>query len=119
MKNRLITKIEMKKENIQIDKCLKSFDAQITGKLNGYISAKVSFGSGGHQDNVFYELDTIANWWSLYKREAQEVLVLLFDTDLTNKFNILVEKYKYFNNIHIFNHYSFQEFIIKYYKSSK
>jgi hypothetical protein len=64
----IITNEEMKKKNIQKDCCLKSFDGKITGKFNGYISAKVSYGSGGHQDNVFEEMDVLAEWWSKYKK---------------------------------------------------
>jgi hypothetical protein len=33
--------------------CLKSFDGKISGKISGWIFAKVVIGEGGHQDNVY------------------------------------------------------------------
>ena len=112
----IVSKTEMKKTNITKDCCLKSFDGKITGKIQGYISAKVSFGNGGHQDNVFEELDIMAKWWSDYKYDSNEVLLLLVDTDLHDKFECLQLKYVMFNNILVCNHYDFQEYIIlKYY----
>ena len=105
----------MKKYNITKDNCLKSFDGKITGKINGYISAKVAYGTGGHQDNVFEELDNMADCWAKYKNEDDNILVFLIDTDLENKFNCLKTKYENYDNIKFFNHYSFQEFIINNY----
>lgn len=111
----IITNEEMKKQNISKDDCLKSFDAEITGKINGFISAKVLYGSGGHQDNVFEELYILAEWWIKY-RENNEVLILLIDTNLEEKFNNFYEKY-HKKNIYVFDHYSFQLFMIEnYYK---
>jgi hypothetical protein len=111
----IINEKYMKKKKITKDECLKSFDGEITGKIKGYISAKVAFGSGGHQDNVFNELDDLANWWREFKKHTQEVLVLMIETDLDYKVDCLIEKYKHNNNIIIANHYSFQEFIINNY----
>ena len=84
----------MKAKDIEKNNCLKSFDAKITGKLNGYLSAKVALGSGGHQDNVFEEEDTLANWWSIYKHDDPDFIVLLIDTDLTTQFEKLQKKYR-------------------------
>ena len=111
----IVSKNDMKKYNITKDNCLKSFDGKITGKINGYISAKVAYGTGGHQDNVFEELDNMADCWAKYKNEDDNILVFLIDTDLENKFNCLKTKYENYNNIKFFNHYSFQEFIINNY----
>lgn len=108
----IITNDEMKKQRIKKDNCLKSFDGQITGKINGYISAKVAYGSGGHQDNVFEEMDTMAEWWTKYKSETEEILIILIDTDLINKFTRIKEKYKSINNVMVFNHIEFQEYMI-------
>ena len=36
---------------------LKSFDGQITGRVNGWIFAKVVIDKGGHQDNVHHEIE--------------------------------------------------------------
>lgn len=111
----IVSKNDMKKYNITKDNCLKSFDGKITGKINGYISAKVAYGTGGHQDNVFEELDNMADCWAKYKNEDDNILVFLIDTDLENKFNCLKTKYENYDNIKFFNHYSFQEFIINNY----
>ncbi len=113
----IISKKEMKQKNIQKDCCLKSFDGKISGKVNGYISAKVAYGAGGHQDNVFEEMDTIAEWWKKYKSGTEEILVILIDTDLKTKFDRLNDKYLSFDNIFVFNHIDFQQYMIhNYYK---
>lgn len=49
---------EIKNKKIQTNDCLKSFDGKISGKINGFIMAKVVYGEGGHQDNVFEEVHT-------------------------------------------------------------
>lgn len=108
----IITKEEMKQKNIKKDCCLKSFDGIITGKINGYIAAKVAFGSGGHQDNVLEEMDSLANWWSVYKNGLDEYLMIIIDTDLFVKLSSIKNKYERIENIKIFNHYEFQEYII-------
>ena len=106
----------MKDENIKMDDCLKSFDGQITGKLTGYISSKISFGEdyggGGHQDNVFEEQHKFSEWWIKYRTDSTDILVLLIETDLTTKFARLKEKYADINNIMVFNHIEFQQYII-------
>ena len=115
----IISKKEMKEKNITKDCCLKSFDGRITGKMDGYLSTKVSYGSGGHQDNVFEEMDELAYWWSKHKKDSCECLVLLIDTDLINKFECIRKKYDNYDNIKVFNHYEFQQYIIsKYYNDS-
>jgi hypothetical protein len=115
----IISQIEMKQKNITKDCCLKSFDGKINGRMKGYIAAKVSFGYGGHQDNIFEEMDILANWWSNYKIEENEYLIILIDTDLKDKFTCLKTKYKKINNIKVFDHFELQEYIIdKYYDES-
>lgn len=111
----IVSKDEMKMKQIQKDCCLKSFDAKISGKLSGFITAKVAYGSGGHQDNVFEEMDTIAEWWKKYKPESEEFLIILIDTDLITKFTSIKEKYSNVNNIKVFNHIEFQQYIISAY----
>ena len=103
---------DIKKNKIQKDCCLKSFDGELTGKMKGYISAKVSYGNGGHQDNVFEEMDTLAEWWTTYKKDSHEFLILLIDTDLDQKFTRIQEKYKEQKNIMVYNHIEFQNYII-------
>ena len=98
----IVSNDKMKKKGIQKDCCLKSFDGQLSGKINGFISAKVAYGSGGHQDNVFEELDTLAEWWKKYKSGSEELLVILIDTDLIQKITRIKEKYNNVDNIMVF-----------------
>lgn len=115
----ILSKTEMKSKRISKDCCLKSFDGQISGKMNGFIAAKVVYGSGGHQDNVFEEMDTLAEWWKTYKCETDEILIVLIDTDLTTKVARLKEKYNDVNNILVFNHIDFQQYIINKYHNDE
>ena len=108
----IISKKEMTEKKIQKDCCLKSFDGKITGKINGFITAKVAFGGGGHQDNVFEEMDTMAEWWQKYKIKSTDILVILIDTDLKIKFERLSNKYNTVDNLFVFNHYDFQKYMI-------
>ena len=109
---KIISNEFMRINKIPKDSCLKSFDAEITGKMTGYISAKVVFGSGGHQDNVFEEMDTLCLWWKEYKSESDEFLVILLDSDLKAKITKIKAKYSYVHNVKIFNHIEFQQYII-------
>lgn len=109
----IVSKDEMRIKQISKDSCLKSFDAKISGNISGYIAAKVAYGSGGHQDNVFEEMDTLAKWWGKYKTETGEFLIILIDTDLITKFTTIKEKYRNVNNIKIFNHIEFQQYMIE------
>lgn len=112
----IVSKKEMKIKQVQKDCCLKSFDAKISGKISGFIAAKVAYGTGGHQDNVFEEMDTIAEWWKKYKSGSEEILIILIDTDLITKITTLKEKYSNVNNVKVFNHIEFQHYMIsKYY----
>lgn len=104
---------------ISNDCCLKSFDAKITGKMNGWITAKVVNGNGGHQDNVFEEMDTIAAWWETYKSNADDKLVILVDTNLHNKLSRIKEKYTDIKNIIVCNHVELQRYIIDTYYSEE
>lgn len=108
----IVSKQEMEDKGITKDCCLKSFDAKISDKINGFISAKVAYGNGGHQDNVFEEMDTLAEWWKKYKSGSEELLVILIDTDLINKITTIKEKYRSVNNVKIFNHIEFQQYMI-------
>lgn len=108
----IVSQKEMKEKNIEKHECLKSFDGQISGNINGYIFAKVVFGSGGHQDNVFEEADTLCNWVKTYKNNNSELFVILIDTDLKDKFENLKLKYNEVKNILITDHFDFQKYII-------
>ena len=107
---KIITKKEMKKKEITKDMCLKSFDAKIDGKMKGYLFAKIVYGSGGHQDNVFEEADQLCEW--VVSNDRKEVYVVLIDTDQKDKFENLVNKYKDKKNILVVNHYQFQNYLI-------
>ena len=116
-KGEIISQTEMRDKKIPKDECFKSFDGKITGKIKGYITAKVAFGNGGHQDNVFEEMDTIAEWWGKYKADSTDLLVLLIDTDLLDKFSRIKKKYQNTKNILVYNHIDLQEYIINTYYS--
>ena len=111
----IVSKDEMKTKQIPKDRCLKSFDAKLSGKLSGFIAAKVAYGSGGHQDNVFEEMDTLAEWWRRRKSDSEEFLIILIDTDLITKITTIKEKYSNVNNVKVFNHIEFQEYMINNY----
>ena len=108
---KIITKKEQKEKKILKSDCLKSFDAKISGKINGWVFAKVVFGSGGHQDNVFEEAHTFCDWVVKFGKKT-EIYIILCDTDLTLKFNELQEKYKNIDNIIIGNHVKIQQYFI-------
>lgn len=116
-KGKIISQTEMRDQKISKDECFKSFDARMLGRMTGWITAKVAFGSGGHQDNVFEEMDTIAEWWGKYKADSTDLLVLLIDTDLLDKFSRIKKKYQNTKNILVYNHIDLQEYIINTYYS--
>ena len=60
-------------------------------------------------------MDCLADWWSKYKKDSIDYLLILIDTDLIEKFNIIKNKYNSIKNILVFNHVNFQEFIINNY----
>ena len=113
----IITPEMMKMRNISKDECLKSFDGQITGKMNGWLFAKIVFGSGGHQDNVFEEADNLCKWVVDFHKvvdfhNVANIYVILIDTDLDKKMKILQNKYQEHKNLIITDHYGFQKYII-------
>ena len=96
--------------------CLKSFDGIISGKINGWIFAKVVYGSGGHQDNVFEESYNFCEW-VLDHGIPNELYVVLIDTDMKTSFDCLKDKYhkKKKKNLLIVDHVEFQNHLIKNY----
>lgn len=116
----IVSQNDMKKNKILKDCCLKSMDASLSGKMIGFISAKISFGSGGHQDNVFQEQETFAEWWKAYKSNTTDMLIILIDTNLRDRFTRLKEKYNDVENIMVCNHVELQKYIIdKYYSAGE
>ena len=104
---RLLNKEEFKESGLDKLECLKSIDGVINGKVEGYIFAKICFGEGGHQDNVFHEAAHFADWAEQYGEEGK-VYVILIDTDLTNKFDRL--KFNYDSDtIWVVDHVEFQQ----------
>jgi hypothetical protein len=112
--------ISMNEYKLMEDKstCLKSFDGEITGKINGYIFAKVVMGEGGHQDNVFIEANEFCNWVKTFGNE-DKLYVVLIDTNNDKKINKLKNKFNEENKLLIVNHYEFQEYIIENYEFQK
>lgn len=121
----IISKEEMKLHKIDKNSCLKSFDGKITGKMKGWIFAKICLGSGGHQDNVFEEARTICDWVIKYNKKKSkedntyvimdEMFVIMLDTDLTDTFNTLKKEYEDVPNILVVDHVQFQQYIINNY----
>jgi hypothetical protein len=97
-------------KNMKKHDCLKSFDARISGKINGWIFAKMTFGSGGHQDNVFDETHILCDW--VVKHEYNDLLfVILIDTNLVKQLNELKNRYDK-KNLLIVNHIELQQYFI-------
>ena len=103
---RLLNNKEYKKSGLKKNDCLKSFDARISGLLKGWVFAKVAYGSGGHQDNVFAEAHEFGEWAQKYGNKNR-LFVILIDTDLTTQFEELRDKFGG-SNILVCNHYEFQ-----------
>lgn len=95
---------------------LKSFDGAIFNEKNeiiGYLFAKITYGEGGHQDNVFKEADELCEWVrNFYSDNKLYIFCIMIDTDLSVKFNKLKNKFKKISNIFIGDHIEFQEFFI-------
>ena len=79
---------DIKKRNIDLSECLKSFDGKITGLISGWIFAKIVIGSGGHQDNVFEEANNLCEWIIKFS-DINDIYIILIDTDLKIKFDKL------------------------------
>ena len=107
---RILTNNQYKKSGLKKNDCLKSFDAKISGLVKGWVFAKVAFGEGGHQDNVFAEAHDFVEWANKYAKDDQ-LYVVLVDTDLNHKFKELKQKPTKPNTI-VCNHVEFQRFII-------
>ena len=114
----ILTQDQLVSRNIPKDERLKSFDGKISGKINGFMFAKVVYGSGGHQDSVFEEADTMCAWIKQFRNpEKDEVFVILIDTNLTKKMTILQTKYAGVDGLIIMNHVQFQQYIISKYSN--
>ena len=85
----------------------KAREEEATGEVEGYIFAKICFGEGGHQDNVFHEAAHFADWAHQYGEDGK-VYVILIDTDLTDKFDRLKFNYDS-DNVWVVDHVEFQK----------
>ena len=117
---RILTNKQYKKSGLKKNECLKSFDAKISGKVEGWIFAKVAFGKGGHQDNVFSEAYEFSEWVETHRPVASypdQLFVILIDTDLTSQFEVLKRRYNTSlkSNIAVCNHIEFQQMFIQYF----
>ena len=72
--------------------------------------AKVAFGEGGHQDNVFSEAHEFVEWADKYGKD-DELYIVLVHTDLNLKFAELKAKPTK-RNILVCDHVEFQRFVI-------
>jgi len=108
---KVLDKKSLKTSNIAKNDCLKSFDAKISGKVQGWVFAKVVIGNGGHQDNVFEEAYNFCDWVIQFGKN-EETYVLLIDTNLTSIFDKLKQKYKLITNLVIGNHIEVQQYFI-------
>jgi hypothetical protein len=102
---------DIKKNKITLNDCLKSFDAKLNGKINGWVFAKIVIGNGGHQDNVFEEAYILCEWVIKYSI-ITDVYIILIDTDLITKFNDLKKKFTNIENLIIGNHIEIQQYFI-------
>ena len=78
---------------------LKSIDFVIKYKTDdiGYITAKVTSGGGGHQDNVLDEITQFCDWSLIQQQNDKQpkVYIVLYDSLNTSKlFNDIKKKYK-------------------------
>ncbi len=107
---RILTNDGYKRSGLKKNDCLKSFDAKISVKVNGWVFAKIVFSkgghAGGHQDNVFAEAHEFGLWAQKYGEENQ-LCVLLIDTDLHSQMQELKDKF-HIDNIIVCNHFELQ-----------
>lgn len=108
---RILKEYAFRKLNLKKSDCLKSLDAEITGAVRGYIFAKVVFGGGGHQDNVFAEAHQFGKWAVEYGN-VDHLYVLLIDTDLKKQFDELREAFVEHEHILVAGHVEFQTYLL-------
>jgi hypothetical protein len=98
-------------DKVNKDDCLKSFDGKIEGKMTGWTFNKVSYGSGGHQDNVFREAHEFCDWVIAHRMDDDYIYVVIIDTDQTKKMNTLKKKKN--TKLLIVDHFEFQQYVIE------
>ena len=98
-------------DKVNKDDCLKSFDGKIEGKMTGWTFNKVSYGIGGHQDNVFREAHEFCDWVITHRMDDGDVYVVIIDTNQTKKMDTLKKKKN--KNLLIVDHFEFQQYVIE------
>ena len=112
---RILTNNQYKESDLKKNDCLKSFDAKLSGKVKGWVFAKVAYGKGGHQDNVFAEAHEFGEWVEKHGSPDQ-LYVILIDTDLTREFEALKLRFNYEESkIRVWNHVEFQQIFIQHF----
>ena len=104
---RILTNKEYENSGLKKNDCLKSFDAKLSGLVKGWVFAKVAFGKGGHQDNVFSEAHDFVEWADKYGTSDQ-LYIILVDTDWNAQFAELKTKPTKVNTI-VCDHVEFQQ----------
>tara|TARA_B100000900_G_C20581342_1_gene717676 strand:+ start:35 stop:865 length:831 start_codon:yes stop_codon:yes gene_type:complete len=108
----LVSKKDLKEKKYSKDDCLKSFDYIISGRKEGYVFAKVCYGSGGGQDGVFIESNYFGEWASEYGEDGKYYCILI-DTDQADKFNNLKNKFINDNKVFVVDHKDLQRLLIQ------
>lgn len=86
---------------------LKSFDYKLTGLMNGWCMAKVVHGRGGHQDNVYTEIEELCRWVEEHgHRYPLTFFIAVIDGDCDR----VLELKKRYTKILIGNHMDIQKF---------
>jgi hypothetical protein len=113
---KLITNVQKNEKNIQKSDCQKSLDGKILGNFTGYITAKVVLGCGGHQDNVYKELDSYIKIWTTYNLQENLILLIDHNDESRSRFDELYERTMEYPNIYVFDTYTFRLFIMENFK---
>ena len=107
----IFNKNEIKQHGLSKEDGLKTFDFQLFGNVQGWGTAKVKNGDGGHQDNVTREIMEFIDWANKFSKD-DKVYVALLDGNGHN-YDVL-EKAKQRDNIWIVDHVGFQEQLNQY-----
>ena len=104
----------MIKSNKKLIDYLKSYDFEITGINKRKVACKITYGEGGHQDNVNEELINYINWWKKYgDKHHDKYFIILFITDLHDMKNKLSMMCSGYEKINVFDEVELQMFLHK------
>ena len=107
----IISKGEIIVKNKDKTSLFRSIDAVVSGQLSAYVFCKIILGFGSTQMNSWNES---INWikWAI-KHKLKDTLICLIDTDDIIMFNKLKKSVSLHNNIKVFSHIHFQEWVEK------